>query len=63
MTGKMYKLVVAIVEGVQVICVGCVTYFAEDKAIATAINGGIIAVCEAGLGIAKAFVKDEPVAE
>ena len=53
----MYKFVVAIVEGVQVICIGCVPYFVEDKAIAAAINGGIIAVCEAGLGIAKAFVK------
>ena len=58
MTEKVYKLIVAIVEGVQVICVGCVTYFVEDKAIAAAINGGIIAVCEAGLGIAKAFVKE-----
>ena len=57
MSEKIYKVVVAIVEGVQVISIGLVTYFVEDKAIATAINGGIIAILEAALGICKAFVK------
>lgn len=57
MTQKTYKLVTAIVGGVETIAVGIVTYCAP--AGATAINAGILIAGTAILEICNLFVKAE----
>ena len=57
MSQKTYKLITAIVGGVETIAVGLVTYF--NPAAATAINASVIIAGTAVLEICSQFVKDE----
>lgn len=58
MTQKTYKLVTAIVGGLNTIAVGCVTYFVNDATTAAAINASIVIACTAALEICSNFVKE-----
>lgn len=55
MTDKTFKLITAIVGGLETIAVGLVTYF--NPAYATAINASIIVVGTAIVEVCKQFVK------
>ena len=57
MTQKVYKLVTAIVGGLETIAVGIVTYL--EPAGATAINASILIVGTAILEVCSNFVKEE----
>lgn len=56
MTQKTYKLITAIVGGVETIAVGCVTYFVQDNA--ALINSCIVIAGTAILEICAKFVKE-----
>jgi len=57
MTQKVFNLIKGCVEAAEVAVVAIVTYCVDDKAVATGVNAGVIALGEAALLICKAFVK------
>ena len=60
MSKRTFQFVITIVGGLGTIATGCVTYFVEDKLLATEIVGAIGAGVTAVGTICSKFVKAEP---